>query len=86
LAVVFEGEAQADRLWLHFNEMPLGWAREIREGPADKRKSRIALFTIPATALLDGRNHIAIRHEGDQPLTILSVEVRVGASTEGDPR
>lgn len=74
--VVFEGNAVAEQLWLQVNDVPVGSALEVQDGPEGRRQTRTAIFLVQATALHNGRNRIVFRNEGEA-LTVLGVEVRV---------
>ena len=83
--VCFDGEAQAEDLWLRIGLHSVGHAVEIREGPEIKegdqtaRKSRIAAFNVPSDVITDGRNDLVIRSENVNT-TILGIDVSVMAA------
>jgi len=78
-SVVYSGASGIvpEKLWLRVNNTPVGPAQFIT-GLSDLDGGiSHADFAIPSAALIDGRNELAIRNEGDA-LTIQSIDVRVG--------
>ena len=78
--VYFDGENEPEDLWLRIGLHRVGQALEIREGPegpenrASSRKSKIAVFNLPASVIEDGRNELIIRSEKPES-TILGIDV-----------
>jgi len=83
--VTYDGEAQAEDLWLRIGLYSAGRAVEVREGPEiDKgketaRKSKIAVFNVPAGAIKDGKNELVIRSEKTDT-RVLGIDVNMKAA------
>ena len=82
--VCFDGETRPEDLWLRIGMHSLGHAADIRPGPdgnagrvrpeTTPRKSRIAVFQVPAGVIQDGRNAFVLRSENVE-ITVLGLEV-----------
>lgn len=69
---------QAQELWIDLNQVPAG-CTSVRPFPGTTAGMVQAVFAIPAAALRNGRNFLAVRNEGET-LTVISLDVRVTAS------
>jgi hypothetical protein len=80
--VCFDGECESEDLWLRIGLDSVGHAVEVREGPTgpeeetSSRKSKVAVFRVPAGVIIDGRNELVIRSERVDA-TILGIDVCV---------
>ena len=80
--VYYDGESQAEDLSLRIGVHSIGRSVEIRKGPEGpkeietSRKSKIAVFKVPAGVIKDGRNELVIRSE-KVDTTILGIDVCV---------
>lgn len=76
--VLLEGtRPDAARLWLHVNHRPAGAATAVCPFGA-KPDAHVATFPVPADALRDGVNTLVLRSEMTEPLTVRSLDLRVG--------
>jgi len=80
--VVFDGEAQADRLRMRVGNTPVGPAERVEPVPENEGGGRRAVFSVPSAALADGLNTVDMRYLGyakdTAAITILGLEMRVG--------
>jgi hypothetical protein len=79
VSVFFTGEFAGNpaELWLALNNCPVGPARGVEPVPESAKGAiRRAVFSIPARALRDGRNHLVLRNEG-KAMTVISLDLLV---------
>jgi hypothetical protein len=77
LILILDGDVKRDDLWVCVNDVYVGCAVDVVAGVKDVCQSFYARFQLPSECVVQGRNQILIRNEGE-PVTVLGLDVRVG--------
>ncbi|MGA1199694.1 MAG: hypothetical protein ACO36I_24630, partial [Candidatus Latescibacterota bacterium] len=77
LILILDGDVKRDDLWVCVNDVYVGCAVDVVAGVKDVCQSFYARFHLPSECVVQGRNQILIRNEGE-PVTVLGLDVRVG--------
>ncbi|MFO7901382.1 MAG: hypothetical protein R6U98_01880 [Pirellulaceae bacterium] len=81
--VLLDRALAADDVWLQLNDTPLGHAIRISAEPLEERyyswwnilDVAAAVFSVPASAIKDGRNQLVVRNEGES-VSVLGLAIR----------